>query len=566
MKKISIAIVSITFLFYPNSVMAQTPPAFQGRSAQEAPAAAPELKSEAQSPADGAASQNSLITVDFTNADIRDVLQIMALKGNVNIVAGPEVVGAVTIHLTDVPWESALDTIVRTYGFTYEQDGNIYHIFSPTSPEGTPKPEEVRTEAVTLQYAQLTQVKAALVKSFPLSKIDLIKGTNQLIISDTPSNLKKIQKMIHAIDTRQPQVYIEAKIIRTELTRREAMGVDWNAVARFAGSKRPTTFPFAWDAAKRGPDSKLKQARLFPVGQTQILNSTTSTATGATGTSQTVNFKNDFAFPFAQASDFIFGTLDFSQFTAVLQILNERQNTKTISNPRVVTSNNKTARIRVGGEVGIPSFELNEQTGTYQATNFDLKPFGIILTVKPHITEKREILLQVKPEISNFDGFETITDTGLSSPKFTNIDATTNVLVHNGDTLMIGGLITDNAGDARNKIPALNRIPILGWAFKSFHRSPQGNNKSETIFFITVNLVDDVFNKKAELNWQKTEKEYEDYQKYSEEEYFEKSKRQKKKEMKKAEAMAKAKAAAEAKAKTEVKVEVEGEGDAEDQS
>ncbi len=538
MKKVATLVMALVLLMYPDPLMAQSAAPSQNGAVEQAASEIPTTpkpgESDAETPSDR-------ITVDFTNADIRDVLQIMALKGKVNIVASPEVAGTVTIHLADVPWENALDTIVRTYGLTYEQEGNIVHVFSATSPEGTPKPEEIRSEVITLRYASLKQVTGALQKAFPLARVESVRNSNQILISDTPSNLKKAQKMVKFIDKRQPQVYIEAKIIRTELTRNESMGVDWTVIARAAGSKRPTTFPFAWDAAKRGPDSKLKQARLFPVGQTQTLDTTTSTATGATGTSQTNEFKNDFAFPYVKAEEFIFGTLDFSQLSAVLTLLNERRNTKTISNPRIVTANNKKASIKVGGEIGIPTFELSEQTGTFQVTGFDMRDFGITLDVVPHITEKGEILMHVIPAISSFDGFETISDTGLSSPKFSSIDAKTNVLVQSGDTLMIGGLITNNSGDERNKVPALNRIPFFGWAFKSFHRSPQGNNKSETIFFITVHIVDDVFSKKAANDWKRSEKDFEEFQKFSEEKYFPKSKRQLKKEAKQAAEFAKAK-------------------------
>jgi len=120
---------------------------------------------------------------------------------------------------------------------------------------------------------------------------------------------------------------------------------------------------------------------------------------------------------------------------------------------------------------------------------------------------------------------------------------------------MIGGLITNNAGDERNKVPALNRIPLLGWAFKSFHRSPQGNNKSETIFFITVHVVDDVFSKEAAKEWQRSQKEYEEFQKFSEEKYFPKSKRQLKKEAEKKAAFEKSKKEAALAAAAKVKKE-----------
>jgi len=472
-----------------------------------------------------------MISVDFNEADIKTVLEVMALKGGVNIVAGPDVAGAVTLHLKDVSWQSAFETLIRTYGFVYDQNGNIFEVFSPESGQNKLL-EEVRSEVITLQYATLDQVKKALDETVSSTgKIETIQNTNQIVITDTSSALRKARNVIAEIDQKNVQVLIDAKIIRTALGKGEELGIDWNLEARARGARRPTTFPFSANPARIDAwDQGLKQSYVYPRGQTQVLNTTTATATGATGTSQTVDFPQgaEAGFPFAKEGDFSFGTLDFSQLTAVIKFLKTRKNSKIISNPRIVVLNHEQASVKVGGEIGIPTFERNETTGSLEVSGFAPRDVGVTLNVVPHVTAKKEIIVKVKPEITSFDGTEPLS-ADVFAPKFSSIVADTNVLVHSGDTIVIAGMITNREDDQTNKIPYLNKIPMIGWAFKSIRRDPQQNQKDETIFFVTVSLADDVYNQEALKKWEQSQKEYEDFRKFSEEEIFNKKKDKEKK-------------------------------------
>jgi len=506
-----------------------------GSFAIQAPAfAGPESVSGASAHTDGGNGSNGLITIDFSEVDIQTALKVLAMKGNVNIVSSPDVQGTVTINLKDVPWKSAFETILRINGLISERDGNIYEVF-PKSALEEQRIEETRSEVITLEYATLDQVKTAIEKVLsPQGKIESIEGTNQIVIFDASSHLKRAGQLIEQIDRKMPQVLIEAKIVQTALGKGEELGVDWNAVFSFNGAKRPTTFPFSDNPAARRLGKFLQRFDQLPLGQTASESTVTGTSGGGTATATASDFPIAHGFPFVDKDEFKFGTLDFSNFGAVIRAIKSRSNTKIISSPRIVTLNHQEAVVQVGDEIGIPIFERNESTGSFEITGYEQRQTGVILTVTPHITDDQEIILTVKPEVTSFLGFVGIdAGTNLTSPQFRTIVASTNVLVHSTDTLVIGGLITDDEQDNFNKVPWLHRIPALGWFFKSISREAPNNRKSETIFFITVTLVDDVYNKQALAEWRQKEKEYKEFRAYTEEEYFQEHKGNKKEKEKK---------------------------------
>jgi len=144
--------------------------------------------------------------------------------------------------------------------------------------------------------------------------------------------------------------------------------------------------------------------------------------------------------------------------------------------------------------------------------------------VTPHVTRENEVQLTVKPEVTGKVEFSTITDTNLTAPRVTTVVAETTVLIHSGDTLVIGGLIDEEEKDGRSKVPYLSNVPLVGWLFK--HAQPS-KARTETIFFVTVSLADDVYNQQAVQDWQKKQAEYDAFQKESEEEFLDKPKKKK---------------------------------------
>ena len=425
------------------------------------------------------------VTVDFKDADIQNVLRILAFKSGVNIVAGKDVTGSVTIRLVDVPWEKALDVILKTYGYAYDRQENIIRV---ATLENLRK-EELSTEVFTLNYSRAIEVEKALkeivserghVRSDPRS--------NTLIVTDMPTSMQNVRTVIQRLDSATPQVLIESKIVELTLGDTDQLGVDWNAAASIVGSARPTTFPF--DAVHRSRFSSL-----FPYGRGSQTGST------ATSTGTTTTTIEDFpkgkggagsdpiqpTFPVADKVDFKFGTLDFSQFRVALQMIQARQNSKILSEPHVTVLNNQEAKILVGEIIAIPTFERNSSTGKMEITGYQDRDLGIRLSVTPQVNSQNEIVVSIHPEITNLLGYDELT-TEIKVPRFTTREALTNVRIKSGQTIAIGGLIKEEVEDKKTKFPLLGDIPILD---KFFSYQNKVTTKTDLLFFMTVTVVDD---------------------------------------------------------------------------
>ncbi|MFZ5802675.1 MAG: secretin N-terminal domain-containing protein [Candidatus Omnitrophota bacterium] len=473
----------------------------------------------AAEPVGGVPGPEKIISINLTEADIGIVFRVLAMEAGVNIVTGPEISGNVTIQLTNVPWQSAFDTIVKTYGYAYEKEGNIFYV---TTEEAMSKRRSlgVRTEVYDLKYAKLSEVIAALGASVRNVRIQPVQGTNQIMLTASPSEVESAREIISQVDFRQPQVHIDAKIIRTALSKGENMGVDWGTAIRMSGARRPWTFPFDDDGASNQISKFMQKYSMYPQGQTASESTSTITDSGGTATTNSQDFPMARSFPYMQPEDFTFGTLDFSQFSVAINMLKTRANTKVVSNPRIVVQNHQPARVQAGREIGLPTFERNETTGSLEITGYEPRNDGISLDVTPHIINKKEILLTVKPELTRFLGFqEVITGENVLSPEFETTVAETQVLINSGDTLVIGGLINEAETDSHRKVPYVGDIPLLGWVFK---RVAPTKERSETIIFVTVRVADDRFNQEALENWEKTEealaefkRENEKFMKYS---------------------------------------------------
>ena len=409
------------------------------------------------------------VTLDFKDADITNVLRILSYKSGVNIVAGKDVSGPITIRLTDVPWQKALDVILRTYGYTYEREGNIIRV---TTTENLEK-EELVTEVFSLNYAQAANVPLAIEEMLSeRGSVKFDERANLIIVTDIPTNIYKIKQVIERIDMRTQQVNIEAKIIETTLDKDDKLGINWTAQVTASGAKRPMTFPFSSKSPAGGT--------WFPAGVTS------ASAGSAAGV-----FPPDpgSAFPLALPSNFTFGTLDFSSFQAVLQMLKSRADTKIISNPRVTTLDNKEAKIVVATTFSIPTYERDDSTGKIEVTGYDEKELGITLSVTPQINPEGYIVVTIEPEVSAFITWDTFTSGSgsIQAPRFSTRKASTQVMVKDGETIVIGGLIKEQITDRIYKIPILGDIPILSLLFKKKEKEV---DTTDLLFFITVNIVE----------------------------------------------------------------------------
>jgi type IV pilus assembly protein PilQ len=449
------------------------------------------IPSPASLAASGPVRGDDTISLDFKDADITSVLRVLSMKSNVNIVTGPEVKGLVTVRLDNVPWEKALDVILRTYNYVYERDGNIIRV---TSREQM-KLEPVETKTFILNYSKAKEIQSSVMNMLgERGKITSSERTNMLVVTDVPTNIFRIGEVIKKLDKVTDQAFIDSKVVRTDISNLENLGIDWNVAGGLAkGATRPTSFPFM------PQNSGWNYRNFFPVlsGSTTSA-STSSTGAQATGTTTTstiaVDPSDPRSFPLPPADvtggGFAYGTLDFSSFSAMLQLLETRVDAKIVSNPRIVVLNNQTATIQVGKEVPIPSFERNEQTGSMEITGFKYRDTGVVLNVTPHINSEEKILVDLTPEVSDVGPNQSFGVGQIQAPTFTSTKAKTQVLIQSGQTIAIGGLLNDKFGSTENKVPYLGDIPLVGKLFRSKRQAPGENSKVETLFFVTVTTVD----------------------------------------------------------------------------
>jgi len=433
------------------------------------------------------------VTVNFKNADIGAVLSYLSEVSGLDIVPSPDVTGVVTLNLTNKPWEVALDVIVKNYGYAYEREGDIIRVVTIESL----KLEDLSTEVMPLNYANAENAQDA-VKDMLTSrgKLTYDERINALIVTDLATNIYKIQKVMRDLDKKTPQIMIEAKIIETTLNDDEKLGIDWNLVIAASGAARPTLFPFANEKWREILPHALE--RFYPIGQTgtAAVSTTAGVGTTTTGTSDfpAEGTGGTSLFPFVGADAFGYGSLDFSQFSAVLRYLDSRSNTEIISNPRITTLNNKTAKMFVGQVYNYIS-EVEQEDDSAGADRWTYKiekeEIGIRLLVTPHINAVGEIVVELKPEIKDVISFQQVTEF-FSLPVFTTREAETQVMVEDGHTIFIGGLIRENIMDHEKKFPflgdILGDIPVIGGLFKY---ESQISQKTELVFFLTVHVVKD---------------------------------------------------------------------------
>lgn len=459
----------------------------------EAPNAAPEEQPAPIQPAQTGEQVPGCVTVNFKDADIRAVLSYLSDVGGVDIVPSPDVTGTITLKLTNKPWQTALDIIVRNYGFAYEKDGDIIRVVTLDSINM----QELETEVIQLNYAKCADIIESVKDMLSeRGKISSDARTNYIVITDVPTSIDKIKNIISKLDQKTPQILIEAEIVETQLGEKENMGIDWYLRFSAYGAARPTTAPFDAFQADWGLGSGIIP-KFFPVGTTGT-SSTTVGSGGATETTTPGDFPTGnnvladaatYAFPFTQTDDFKFGSLDFSQFGLIMEYLKRRDNTKVISNPKITTLNNKEAKIFVGKIFYyITKVKEDDQTGktTYE---YSEKEVGIRLLVTPNVNESGEIVVKLKPEIKQAKGEQVLVE-GVKMPNFETREAETEVMIKDGDTIFIGGLIKEDVIKSEKKFPVFGDLvgdmPLVGPVFKY---KQDETIRSELIFFITVRIV-----------------------------------------------------------------------------
>ncbi|MBU1083805.1 MAG: hypothetical protein ABIG55_00395 [Candidatus Omnitrophota bacterium] len=440
------------------------------------------------------------ISVNFKDVDIKTVLHYLSEISGVDIVPSPGVEGAVTMRLRDKPWVVALDIVTRNYGYVYSRDDEEGII--RVMPKDVLQTEEPVTVVIPLNYMvqegssekdqsikQLLDAINSVIVSVAGEKATFLASANAIVVTAIPARISSIKDMVGRIDKKTPQIMLEAKVIEVTLDKTDEFGVDWNAVVSAAGARRPVTFPFSNNGIfKWLPGTQREFYPEINRGQAD------------TNFPQVYNSDDDGIDVTAAAvanSIFSYGTLDFSQFTAVLRMLDERDDTEILSSPRVTTLNNQAAVIRVVNNVFLQKSQSTGDTGTLVTVEFESVPrqVGVILEVTPHVNDNNEVTVDLHPQVSSnlaFTELEVSNSQNTVAMQYQSREADTQVMVRDGETIFIGGLISETLSKEDHKFPILG--DVLGWIpyVGGLVKYKQDNKeKTEVVFFVTVHIIRD---------------------------------------------------------------------------
>ena len=414
--------------------------------------------------ADAAVESGGVGVREFQGDDVGQVLRLLARQAKVNMVVSDAVTGTVTMRLEDVTALQAISIIVKAKGLFMDKIDTVYYI--KTATERTAEPTE--SDSYQFSYARAKDISPLLASQLASKDPPQIdERTNTIFFRETRSNIDNIRKMLVQIDKPTKQVMIEARLVEVSADPVQAYGINWAGTVGSASA--PKTVTYGNPIASGSP---------IPGG---------NPPTGGFGLGNPNN--NNFFGSLGHLIPGQFAILSVPQFSATIQALNEDADAEFLANPRVVTADNQQAKIEVVRNQPVPQLNFNEQTAQAVFGGFQDKLFGNKLLVRPSINKDNYITLSVKPEISNKVGDQPFDFQGahVTSPIIDTRSLDSNVLIKSGDTLAIGGLLSDQVSKARTKVPLLGDIPFLGYAFQSHDNE---RHKRNLLIFVTPTILD----------------------------------------------------------------------------
>ena len=431
------------------------------------------------------------ISLDFQDADLIGVLRLIAEVSGLNVITTPEVSGKLSLRLINVPWDQALDIILKNASLSMVREGNVVRIAPKTrlaqereetlrAQKSEQQAEELVTRIVPVSYAD-TKELVSNVKPLLTDRgtVQVDSRTNTLIIKDVERVLGDVTHLIKTLDRQTPQVSIEAKVVEVNREFSRELGIQWGGTYVNRYSANNTRFPrSAVITGGAGPGG----AGAANVGGVSpgIQGSDVSGSLGASpvGGNYVVNLPATSVGPGAGgALGIVLGspTLDPYVLAAQLSAAESTGKGRILSNPKITTLDNKEASIEQGSSI---PYQTTSASGTQtQFVDATLK-----LTVTPHITAENTVSMKIKVT-------KNAPNTAISvggAPSIDKKEATTEVLVRDGETTVIGGIFTNDQSEAINQVPGLGDIPILGWLFKNQKKQ---DNSTELLIFITPRIA-----------------------------------------------------------------------------
>lgn len=446
------------------------------------------------------------ISVDFPEEDVRDIIRSVADLYELNVVIPDGLTGSVSIKLRDVTWQQVFNVVLEPLNFTYITDDNIIKIKS----QDELAMEPVDTRVFIVDFAKAGEIQGSvepLVDTAAGGRIQVDTRSNALVITERPSRMNDIQEIIEILDRPTEQVMIESKFVEITGREEDSIGVDWQSMIGYRMQAGPM------ERTYERVDSRTSTPRMSSENDFSISNTNgqTTTSLSQSNSDESVTewidgiTKNDTAVFSADA------------FSVVLSALETNTDIELVSNPTIVTMNNKQAQINIGEEYPIPEYTYNDERGTFEVSNFEFKPIGVNLSVIPQINSAGFINLDIQPEISSRTGSVQFGGaSGAEIPIITVRKTDSSVTIKSGYTLAIGGLIQTDSENNSSKVPVLGDIPGLGRLFSSTGKQI---DKRNLIVFITAKILsasgatyEDVFSEKTLYEMGITERDVPGYE------------------------------------------------------
>jgi len=409
------------------------------------------------------------LSLNFQDIEVRSVLQLIADFTGLNLVASDTVGGSITLRLQNVPWDQALDLILKTKGLDKRQIGNVLLVAPAEEIAAREKLEletnkqiaelaPVRLDIIQVNYAKadeivsLIQADAELISSRGFVSSD--KRTNTITVRETADKLEEIRRLVSTWDVPVRQVSIEARIVRAQTNVAEDLGVRWGGAAYDVSGNDVVTVG--------GSLGTLSEARDAASG-----GSNTISFPGALGVDLGVSGEGASSFAIGWGSDDFLVDLELSA-------LESDGRAEVVSQPRVVTADRQSASIKSGEEIPY------QEASSSGATSVSFKEAVLSLEVTPQITPDDKIIMDL---IVNQDSRGEVT---AGIPSINTNEVTTQVLVANGETVVLGGIFQSEVATQTTKTPFLGDIPYLGRLFK---RTEHVDERSELLIFITPKII-----------------------------------------------------------------------------
>jgi type IV pilus assembly protein PilQ len=416
------------------------------------------------------------ISLDFQQADITNILRLIAEVSGFNIVVGEGVKAKVTMKLVGVPWDQALDMLLKMNGLGMIRQGNIVWVDTlanlskqqdeeARSKEAKTKAEDLVDRLFYLRNVPAQEMMTALRPVLsPRGVIQFNQTTNALVVKDTGSKLQALEQLINGLDQEVPQVQIEARIVQADTVYARGMGIQW-------GIK----------------DSQFSPSNFHLVGNvTGPFAAASGTSSGASTTGITRDFLVNLpaqvgGLPAVPAIGWTFGRLaDGFGLDMRLSAGELLGLTKVIASPKITTMDRREAKISQGESIPFQTTSLQGTQTTFVDANLELNVTPTIISRDPNEPAKR-IQLKVRAT-RNAVGARS----NPAGPSIDRREATTQVNVRDGETMVIGGVFVDLQGNNIQGVPYLSRFPVLGWLFKNKSESV---SKQELLIFLTPTLV-----------------------------------------------------------------------------